>query len=292
MEPTTIEFLITKAAKLTLFVLMLNMGLNLTIREVSYLRDKPGLLLRALLASFVLVPLVAVIVAQIFPLPVPVRIGIMLMAVTPGAPLIYQKVSKMKWNVPLAASYQVTVSFFVIVFLPFITVLFSYLYPNEGIITPLQVFKQVLSVQFIPLAIGLSFRAGIPDLADDLQEFVTRIGNGMFLALAVVILIKGLDAVLDAGIVPILAITLIVVASLGIGHFLGGHDLDTRATLAIANTTRNAGLALVISVLNFTKAEILPTVIVYALISAFAVVIYNRRLRSSLSEVSLDSANP
>ena len=291
MESTTIEFLITRAAKLTLFALMLGMGLNLTIRQVMYLWFKPGLLIRTLFASFVLVPIVAIIVAQSFPLSAPVRIGIMLMAITPGAPLIYQKVSKMKWNTALAASYQVTVSFLIIVFLPFITVLFSYLYPNEGVVTPLHVFKQVLSVQFIPLAIGLSFRAGIPDLADDLQEFVTRIGNGMFLALAIVILVKGLDAVLEAGIIPILAITLIAIASLAIGHFLGGHDLDTRATLAIANTTRNAGLALVISVLNFTKAEILPTVIVYALISAFAVVIYNKRLRSSFSKVSLDSAN-
>jgi BASS family bile acid:Na+ symporter len=285
MESTTIEFLITKAAKLTLFALMLGMGLNLTIREVLYLRDKPGLLLRALFASFVLVPIVAIIVAQIFPLSAPVRIGMILMAITPGAPLIYQKVSKMKWNSALAASYQVTVSFLVIVFLPFTIVLLSYLYPNEGAITPLQVFKQVLSVQFIPLAIGLGFRAGIPDLADDLQQFVARIGNSMFLALAMVILAKGLDAVLDTGIIPILAIALITVASLAIGHFLGGQDLDTRATLAIANATRNAGLALVISVLNFTKAEILSTVIVYALVSAFAVVIYNRRLRSSLSKV-------
>jgi len=291
MESTTIEFLITKAAKLTLFVLMLGMGLNLTIREVSYLRAKPGLLLRALLASFVLVPIVAIVVAQIFPLPAPVRIGIMLMAITPGAPLIYQKVSKMKWNSALAASYQVIVSFLVIVFLPFITLLFGYLYPNEGVITPLQVFKQVLSVQFIPLAIGLGFRAGIPDLADDLQEFVTRIGNGMFLALAIVILVKGLDAVLEAGILPILAITLIVTATLAIGHFLGGHDLETRATLAIANATRNAGLALVISVLNFTKTEILPTVIVYALISAFAVVIYNKRLRSTQTRLVSDAAD-
>lgn len=291
MESTTIEFLITKAAKLTLFSLMLGMGLNLTIHEVLYLRTKPGLLLRALLASFVLVPVVAIAVTQIFPLPAPVRIGIILMAITPGAPLIYQKVSKMKWNSALAASYQVTISFLIILFLPFITVLFSHLYPNEGVITPLQVFKQVLSIQLIPLAIGLSFRAGIPDLADDLRDFVSRIGNGMFLVLAIVILLKGLDAVLEAGIIPILAITLIAVTSLAIGHFLGGQDLDTRATLAIANTTRNAGLALVISVLNFTKAEILPTVIVYALISAFAVVIYNRRLHSSLSKVSLDSTH-
>lgn len=286
MEPTTIELLITKVAKLTLFALMLGMGLNLTIRQVLYLWSKPGWLIRTLLASFVLVPIAAALVVQMIPLPVPVRIGIALMAITPGAPLIYQKVSKMKWNVALAASYQVTVSLLVIVFLPFVTTLLSYVYPNQGVVTPLQVFKQVLAVQFIPLIIGLSVRAGIPDLANDLQEFVTRIGNGMLLALGVVILAKGLDAVLEAGILPILAIALMATISLGIGHFLGGQDLDTRATLAIANTTRNAGLALVISVLNFTRAEILPTVIVYALISAFVVVIYNKRLRSSSNEVS------
>lgn len=285
MEATTIETLITKAAQLTLFSLMLGMGLSLTIRQVLYLWYKPGLLLRVLLASFVLVPIVAALVVQIIPLPTPVRIGIALMAITPGAPLIYQKVSKMKWNVPFAASYQVTVSLLVILFLPFVTTLLSYIYPNEGVVTPLQVFKQVLAVQLIPLAIGLSFRAGIPDLADDIQEFVTRIGNGILLALSVVILVKGLDTVLDAGVLPILAIALIAVASLGIGHFLGGQDLDTRAALAIANTTRNAGLALVISVLDFTRAEILPSIIVYALISAFAVVIYDRHLRSSSSSL-------
>lgn len=285
MEATTIETLITKAAQLTLFSLMLGMGLSLTIRQVLYLWYKPGLLLRVLLASFVLVPIVAALVVQIIPLPTPVRIGIALMAITPGAPLIYQKVSKMKWNVPFAASYQVTVSLLVILFLPFVTTLLSYIYPNEGVVTPLQVFKQVLAVQLIPLAIGLSFRAGIPDLADDIQEFATRIGNGILLALSVVILVKGLDTVLDAGVLPILAIALIAAASLGIGHFLGGQDLDTRAALAIANTTRNAGLALVISVLDFTRAEILPSIIVYALISAFAVVIYDRHLRSSSSSL-------
>lgn len=78
------------------------------------------------------------------------------------------------------------------------------------------------------------------------------------------------------------AIALIAGASLVIGHLLGGSDPNTRATLAIANTTRNAGLALVITVLNFTRAEILPTVIVYALISAIAVAIYNNRYKRTL----------
>jgi len=285
MEPKIIEFLIAKVAQLTLFALMLHTGLNLTRRQVLYLWYKPGLLIRTVLASFVLVPIAAIIIAQIIPLPVPVRVGIVLMAVTPGAPLIYQKASRMKWNTNLAASYQVTVSLLVILFLPLSVAFLRYLYPNQGSITPLQVFQQVLSVQLIPLAIGLGIRAGIPELADNLARTVIRIGNGLLLALVVVILIKGIDAMLDAGILPILAITLIATVTLGIGHFLGGPDPDTRATLAIANATRNVGLAMVVTVLNFTKAAILPTVIIYALISALAAVVYNKRIKRALKSI-------
>lgn len=283
MEPATIESLITKAAQLTLFVLMLGMGLNLTVRQLSYLWHKPGLLIRVLLASFVLVPLAAAIVVGILPLSAPVRIGIALMSITPGAPLIYRKVSKMGWNATLAASYQVTVSLLAIVFIPVLAVVLSNLYPNQGVITPLAVFKQILAVQIIPLAIGLAIRAGIPDLAEEMEDFVSRMGNVMFLALGVLILIKGLEAVLNAGILPLLAIVLIAAASLAIGHFLGGADPSDRATLAIAIATRNPGLALVITVLNFTKAEISPTVIVYALVSAIAVALYHNRYKRTLT---------
>ena len=108
----------------------------------------------------------------------------------------------------------------------------------------------------------------------------------MLLALSVVILVKGLITMLNAGIFSILAITLMAAASLAIGHFLGGKDPTIRAALAIANTNRNAGLALVITVLNFTKAEIAPINIVYALISALAAVIYNNYLHSESSEDS------
>jgi bile acid:Na+ symporter, BASS family len=283
MESATIESLITKAAQLTLFVLMLGMGLNLTIRQLSYLWNKPGLLIRVLLASFVLVPLAAAIVVGILPLSTPVRIGIALMSITPGAPLIYRKISKMGWNATLAASYQVTVSLLAIVFIPVLTVTLNNLYPNQGIVTPLEVFKQILAVQMIPLAIGLAIRAGIPDLAEEMEDFVSRIGNVMFLALGVLILIKGLEQVLNAGILPLLAIALIAAASLAIGHFLGGTDSSDRATLAIANATRNPGLALVITVLNFTKAAILPTIIVYALVSAIAVALYHSRYKRTLT---------
>lgn len=165
------------------------------------------------------------------------------------------------------------------------TAILSYLYPNQGVVTPLEVFKQVLAVQLIPLAIGLAIRAGMPDLAEKIEDFVSRIGGVMFLALGVLILVIGLDKVLKADVIPILAIALIAAASLAIGHFIGGADPITRATLAISNATRNAGLALVIAVLNFTKTEIVPTIIVYALVSAIATALYHNRYKRTLTPV-------
>lgn len=193
MEPATIESLITKAAQLTLFVLMLCMGLNLTLRQITALGQNRGLLLRALLASFMLVPIAAVIILSVIPLTASTRIGIFLMALTPGAPLIYRRVSQLGWDAALAVSYQVMVSLLAIAFLPVAAVIVSHLFLNQAIVTPLEIFKQVIATQFIPLIMGLSIKLGIPDLANSLENFVTQIGNFMFLALAVLILIKGLE---------------------------------------------------------------------------------------------------
>lgn len=290
MEHSVIETLVTKAAQFTLFVLMLGMGLNLSLNQLAYLWRQKGLLLRVIVASFILVPIAAVIVVHFLPLTAPVKIGIALMALTPGAPLIYRRVSQMGWNSVLAASYQVTVSLLAVVFLPAMLILVNRLYVNQGETTSLDIFKQILAVQFIPLAIGLAIRAGLRDLANEIEGFVIQIGNVMFLALGVLILVIGVEKVLSAGILPILAITLIAALTLAIGHLLGGPDPTNRATLAVASTMRNAGLALVITILNFSRAEILPTIIVYALISAIASAIYHSRYKRRLVPLEAETS--
>lgn len=276
----SLESLIAKAAQLTLFIDMLGMGLNVTLRQLTLLPQHRGLLIRTLLASFVLVPIVAFLVLAILPLSAPVKVGIGLMAISPGASITYRRVNQMGWDGSLAASYQVIVSLLAVVFVPLAVLIIDRLFVDQGAVDSQQIFKQVLAAQLIPLAIGLAIRAGIPDFANDVDDFVRKIGGSMFLALAIFVLIKGLEDLLHAGFLPVLAMILISAASLAIGHILGGSDPTTRATLAIANTMRNAGLALVITALNFTRSQILPTIVVYALVAAIAVTIYHHRYKA------------
>ncbi|NBD33432.1 MAG: hypothetical protein GVY17_10810, partial [Cyanobacteria bacterium] len=54
-----------------------------------------------------------------------------------------------------------------------------------------------------------------------------------------------------------LLVTLNESLAIAIGHFFGGPEPETRLTIGLANSTRNAGLALALATLNF-KDQILP----------------------------------
>ena len=73
-------------------------------------------------------------------------------------------------------------------------------------------------------------------------------------------------------------LVLMAAAALLSGHFLGGSEPVARHTIAIANATRNAGLAIALIGLNFPQAKhaVLTTIATYAVISAIAGAIYTR----------------
>jgi bile acid:Na+ symporter, BASS family len=58
---------------------------------MAYLWRRPGLLLRSLLAMYVLVPLAALILVKALTLPPGVEIGLLVLAVSAGAPLLPRK---------------------------------------------------------------------------------------------------------------------------------------------------------------------------------------------------------
>jgi BASS family bile acid:Na+ symporter len=75
--------------------LVFALGLNARASDVTFLWRKPGLLLRSLVAMDVVVPVAAVLLLLAVGLPRPVAIGILAMAVSPGAPFAPQKELKL-----------------------------------------------------------------------------------------------------------------------------------------------------------------------------------------------------
>ena len=86
-DPFPAWFLSALAA-VTVCSIMFGIGLGTTPRELVSVWRRPGLTLRALFAVLVAVPAMAWAVCVALDLPRAVSVGIMLMAIAPGAPLL------------------------------------------------------------------------------------------------------------------------------------------------------------------------------------------------------------
>lgn len=273
-----IKELLTNFAQITIFAVMLSMGMVLGFDGITRLWRRPGLLLRCFIAAFLVVPLAAMAVTYLLPLGFETRVGIAAMAIIPGAPVTYRKMVKGTADARLAGSFQTTMALLSILLVPLWFGIISALYPSAATAPLSTVFKQVMAVQGIPLLLGAALQHWLPKLADELNDALDSVSTGMLAAVVLLVLAKGLPLVLHAGVLNILAIILMASAALLSGHFLSGTNPVERQTIAVANATRNAGLAIALIALNFPTAEdtILTTIATYAVISAIAGSIYTR----------------
>ena len=69
---------------LTIFTLMLSLGVNHSFEQLTSLWRRPGLLLRSLLAVVFLVPMVVVLLLWVFDLPPAVATGLAVLAARAG----------------------------------------------------------------------------------------------------------------------------------------------------------------------------------------------------------------
>jgi BASS family bile acid:Na+ symporter len=269
-----IKTILSSYAQLTLFILMLSIGLSQGVANIAYLWRRPGLLARCLLAAFVVAPLAAMMIDQIIPMDLAVKVGLATMAICPGAPMIYRKLLKGRALPNLAGSFQVTTALLAVVMVPIWVSIFARIYPNDITVDPATILRQVAIAQLIPIVVGLAIREWLPDLAEDFDQPVFKLGSFLLMGVLLLILVVALPKVLTAGVLPVLGAVLFAAACLLAGHFLGGPDPEGRLTIAVANSTRNAGLALAIATAHFPNASIFGAIATYAIFSSIAGSIY------------------
>ena len=77
--------------KVSVAVIIFAIGLDSTAKDAAYLWYRPGLLLRSLLAMYILVPLAALVLVKLVTLQPGVEIALLVLAVSAGAPLLPRK---------------------------------------------------------------------------------------------------------------------------------------------------------------------------------------------------------
>ncbi|WP_322746344.1 sodium dependent transporter [Nostoc sp. LEGE 12450] len=226
---------------------------------------KPALVFRALLAVVVLVPLVVILLLKLFNLPSAVMIGLAILAVSPGAPLTTKRclrraelTQQAGGSFHYSASLQLTLAILAVFVTPIVLAIFATLFASiSQKVAILEVAQQAIMVQLLPVSLGILMQKFTPTFTQQIAKPLTFIANSLFLALVVLVCILGLPMFSKVGELPLVAIVIMVIASLGIGHALGRFDDDTRSTLAIFCIARNFGLALFI-ILHFHESQSKP----------------------------------
>jgi BASS family bile acid:Na+ symporter len=258
----------------TLLLLMAGIGMSLDPGEViaRWVRLPRGYWLRVIAATFLVPPLLAMCLVAVLPLPPEVRGGVLLMSIAPGAPMLTRMVSKegSVFDPRLAASYQIVVGLLVPLLTPGVLHLLGRFYHRDVWVAPGTLALQVASLQFLPLVLGLLVKHYLPGFAAKAEPWISRIGNFLLIAYLVFIVV-GLGRIL-AAVGPLSSGTAIIFAlsCLTAGHFLGGP------TIALSNTNRHVGLAMLIAGLNFRERlqMIIPFFAAYAVLAPLLMAAY------------------
>jgi BASS family bile acid:Na+ symporter len=238
---------------------MLAMSLSLSAQQMTQPLKNARLVVLALLANFVLVPLLAYAIIKLIPLEQSLQIGVILLGTAAGAPFIPKLVQGARGNVAYAVGLMFLIMVVTIFYLPIVLPL---LLPGVEI-NPWDIAQSLIVTMLIPLVMGMLIKSHSPDVADHWAPVMQKVSGLSILVLLVVGLGLNLSNILSfIGTLGIGAIVVLIVGSLVIGMLLGGRDPGVRSAMGLSTANRNGAAALLVATQNFSGTNTLPFVLV------------------------------
>jgi len=261
-------------ATATVFAVMFSIGLMLGREQIAAAMQRRVVLLAVIFAVVVPVPLLAVLSLKVFGLTGPIAVGIVLMSISPGAPIALRRALDAGSNREFAPALHVAIVVLAVVTVPASVAILDWIFAKDFTVTPWHIGRQVFLAQLLPLMLGAALRALRPLLAAKLEQPLGRIGNVLLLILGALVLVDFPPIIAAVGWTPTIAGIAMTVCALAVGSAFAWRDAEVRPAAAIAAAMRNPGLALVIATVNRTPFAVTAAVIGYALGLAVTIIVY------------------
>jgi len=241
---------------------MLSMGLSLTTKQIIDPLRNVRLVILALVANFVLVPIVAYAITVALSLDESISIGLILVATAAGAPFLPKLVEVGKGSAPLSVGLMVLLMVVTIIFMPIVLPLLL-----TGVeVNRLDIAQSLVVLMLIPLAVGLFIKARYEESAEKIRPTFASASNLAILVLIVLGVVLNFDSMIAlVGSKGLLAAAVFVAAALIIGYLLGGSDRSIKSVMALGTAQRNISAALVVAAQNF-DADVITYLLVFSVI--------------------------
>jgi BASS family bile acid:Na+ symporter len=241
---------------------MASMGLSLRMAQIIAPLKNVRLVVLALVANFVLVPLLAYVITLVVDLDEPIRIGLILLSTAAGAPFLPKLVEVAKGSTAFSVGLMVLLMVITIVYLPLVLPLLL----GDVQVNPWDIAQSLIMLMLIPLAIGLFVKARYAEMAAKVQPVMGQASNFALILLTVLGLVLNFSNMIDlVGTMGILVGIIFIVLSLVVGYFLGGSEAGNRSVMGLGTAQRNISAALVVAGQNF-DADVITYIMVIAII--------------------------
>jgi BASS family bile acid:Na+ symporter len=273
--------------QLSIFLIVLGLGMQSTWRDATSLFRRPALLARSWLSMDVIMPILATLTAVFFRLNPEVKIALVLLAVSPMPPLLPRKLLKLGGKGAYAQGLLTAMALLSIAVVPIAVELLGKIFGQDAHIGPTAVAKVVGKTILLPLGLGILTNLLAPGFARRASLISGRLGNVLLpVAMVPLLIFSGtlILAVARNGAVLVMAAFTLVGAA--VGHALGGPGLSERSTLALATASRHPGLVITIAAANFPEQAklVFAVLLLYLLINAAILLPYNARQKRRLSQ--------
>ncbi|MDB6453347.1 bile acid:sodium symporter family protein [Falsirhodobacter sp. 20TX0035] len=242
-------------------IIMFGMGLTLSVKDFQEVVRRPVEVGIGVLAQFIIMPLLAVILTKIIPMPPEVAAGVILVGCCPGGTSSNVMTYLSKGDVALSVACTSVTTLLAPVVTPFLVLMLASEYlPVDA----WKMFLSIVKVVLLPLALGFAaqkllpavVRAAVPALP------LVSVAGIVLIVAAVVGASKG--AIIQSG----LTIFAVVVLHNGLGYLIGflaaracGLSLAKRKAIAIEVGMQNSGLGAALATAYFSPLAAVPSAI-------------------------------
>jgi BASS family bile acid:Na+ symporter len=264
---------------------LLGLGINVSMALIvlgvalaaghGQLRDafrSPGLLARALVAMFVVMPVVAVLIAKYLDLNYALLVALLLLALSPVPPILPTKQIKAGGSASFVLGLLVIAALAAILVVPAGVEIIGRLFGRELDVPFAPIARVVGTSVLLPVVIGLVIARRAPEFAARAARPVSKFA-GVLLLLSVlpVLWVAWDELAAQMNNFTVLAIVVFVAIGLLVGHLLGGPEPDDRTALALATSTRHPGVAVAaLHAIEPANKDIVAVVVLYLLVGAIA----------------------
>jgi BASS family bile acid:Na+ symporter len=228
---------------------MLALGLSQTVRQIIEPLKNVRITISVIVASYVILPVLATVIARLFGLDPAMRYGLVLLAMAAGAEAGPIFTAKSNANVSLAGGILAMSIVITIVYIP---VMLGVLLPDVHFDVKQLLLKLIVTI-VAPLALGLFIRSRFEKAAHSAEQYLHSISRLFLVLLLLVLMGLYYERILGLfGTYAMLAGVIYIFAAFGIGYLIGWPERGSMLATGYMHGARNASAAVMVANSVFT----------------------------------------